>query len=116
MGDSDLSLVKGTLELLVLKSLARGGEMHGFEILEWIEEGSDAALVVEEGALYPALHRMEKRGLLTADWGVSPKGRRAKYYRLTPEGEASLVEQEDQWERYVRAVARLGRHGAPQEG
>lgn len=113
MSAEPLSVIKGTLELLVLKSLARNQESHGFEILEWIEKTTDQALVIEEGALYPALHRMEKRGLLDSLWGVSDKGRRAKYYRLTEAGRTSLSAQEGSWERYVEAVARLGTHGAP---
>ncbi len=115
MNTEPLSVIKGTLELLVLKSLAKNQEAHGFEILEWIERTTAQALMIEEGALYPALHRMEKRGLLDSVWGVSDKGRRAKYYRLTEEGRAALTAQEGSWERYVEAVARLGTHGVPTE-
>lgn len=108
MGSDGLQLLKGTLDLLVLKTLGANEELHGFEILDWIQERSRDELLVEEGALYPALHRMQKRGLLAASWGVSEKGRRAKYYRLTPAGRKALEEQEATWERYVTAVARLG--------
>lgn len=111
MGRDGLQLLKGTLELLVLQSLAGGREMHGFEILDWIGEGSGQELLVEEGALYPALHRMERRGLLASDWGISEKGRRAKYYRLSPAGKAALENQQENWTRYVEAVARLGSYG-----
>ena len=76
MNAEPLSVIKGTLELLVLKSLAKQQEAHGFEILEWIESTTAQALAIEEGALYPALHRMEKRGLLDSVWGVSDKGPR----------------------------------------
>lgn len=109
MGSDGLQLVKGTLDLLVMKALAAAGDMHGFEILDWIEKGSGDELAIEEGALYPALHRMQKRGLLASDWGISEKGRRARYYRLTAEGQAALEHQETIWDRYVAAVARLGR-------
>lgn len=107
MNNERLSVLKGTLELLVLKTLGRGGEMHGFAILDWIRESTSDALVIEEGALYPALHRMEKRGWLTADWAVSEKGRRAKYYRLTSSGQKALVSEAAQWERYVAAMSQV---------
>ncbi len=81
--------------------------MHGFEVLEWIRNTTSGELVIEEGALYPALHRMEKRGWLVADWAVSPKGRRAKYYRLTKKGHAALAREEAKWGRYVEAVAKV---------
>jgi transcriptional regulator len=103
----NLDLLKGTLELLVLKTLAGGGELHGFQILDWIRDTTDDALVVEEGALYPALHRMEKRGWLSATWAVSEKGRRAKYYRLTAAGRKALRREENTWDRYTEAVRKL---------
>ena len=78
-------LVQGTLDMLVLKTLTRGA-MHGYAIVEFIQQTSDDVLRVEEGALYPALHRLELRGLLSAEWGVSENNRRAKYYRLTAVG------------------------------
>lgn len=107
MGADGLQLLKGTLELLVLKTLAGNDEMHGFEILDWIRDTTDDELVVEEGALYPALHRMEKRGWLESEWGVSEKGRRAKYYRLTSAGRKAVASEEATWDRYVAAVARI---------
>lgn len=109
MSERELDLLKGTLELLVLTALAGGREHHGFELLDRIRSGTDEALVVEEGALYPALHRMQKRGWLAATWGVSEKGRRAKYYRLTAAGEDALDHQRTSWTRYVEAVASLTR-------
>ena len=112
MVDGGLQLLKGTLDFLVLRALDSVEPMHGFEILDWIQRGSHGELIVEEGALYPALHRMEKRGLLEAEWGVSEKGRRAKYYRLTASGTAALAEHEATWARYVAAVARLGEQGS----
>lgn len=111
MGDGALQLLKGTLDFLVLRSLATNDSLHGFEILDWIQRGTRDELIVEEGALYPALHRMEKRGLLVAEWGISEKGRRAKYYRLTRAGRSALREHEKTWSRYVTAVANLAQHG-----
>jgi transcriptional regulator len=102
----------GTLELLVLRTLGRGSEMHGFEILEWIRKSTDDELLVEDGAIYHALHRMEARGWLASDWGVSDKGRRAKYYHLRAGGRKALAEEERHWSRYVGAVAKLSAHDA----
>ena len=108
MADS-LGVVQGTLELLVLRTLAARSPSHGFAILDWIRETTDEVLLVEDGALYPALRRMEKRGWLQSRWGISEKGRRARYYELTPLGEKALAEQQARWEGYVTAVAKLGR-------
>ena len=108
----ELTVVQGTLELLVLRTLAAGAPMHGFEILEWIRATTDDVLVVEDGALYPALRRMEKRGWVTSDWGVSEKGRRARYYELTAAGRRALAAEGARWERYVAAVAKLAERGA----
>ena len=102
-----IELVQGTLEFLILKTVSQGNGMHGFEILEWIFSTTDGALDIEEGSLYPALHRMEKRGWLKAKWGVSEKGRRAKYYRLSPSGRRQLAKQEGRWESYVAAVTKI---------
>ena len=107
MPDDTLAVLKGTLDFLALRTLAGGQEMHGFQILDFIHRSTAQALQVEEGALYPALHRMEKRGWLTARWDVSEKGRRAKYYRLTPAGTRALADEEDHWARYVDAVRQL---------
>jgi transcriptional regulator len=105
MGDSK-SLVQGTLDMMILKALSRGS-MHGYSIAEFIEQGSDDVLRVEEGALYPALHRLELRGLLSAEWGVSENNRRAKYYRLTAAGKKRLAEEASSWERLSAAIARV---------
>jgi len=102
-----LSVLRGTLELLALRTLSGGGALHGFEILDCIRDSTGGALHVEEGALYPALHRMEKRGWLKAEWGISPKGRRAKYYRLNRVGKRALAQEERNWQRYVAAVAQV---------
>jgi transcriptional regulator len=106
MGGS-MEVVQGTLEFLILKTLSGSRSLHGFEILEWISEATDGALLIEEGSLYPALHRMEKRGLIEAAWGVSPKGRRAKYYGLTADGRSELQHQEKRWSDYVDAVGKI---------
>jgi len=108
----ELGVVQGTLELLVLRTLAADAPMHGFAILDWIRDTTDDVLVVEDGALYPALRRMEKRGWLESDWGVSEKGRRARYYRLTRSGRKALGVQEARWESYVAAMAKVARESA----
>jgi PadR family transcriptional regulator PadR len=99
-------LLQGTLDLLILKALARGS-MHGYGVAEWIHESSEDVLRVEEGALYPALHRLELRGLLSAEWGTSDNNRRAKYYALTAAGRKRLVEETEYWRRMSGAVARV---------
>ncbi len=110
MPDTPLSPIPGTLELLILRTLGASAELHGFAILEWIHASTDNELIVEDGALYHALHRMERRGWLESDWGISEKGRRARYYRLAPEGKRVLAAEERRWSRYVEAVARIAPH------
>lgn len=102
-----LSPVPGTLELLVLKTLASGSALHGFAIIEWIRASTDEELLVEDGALYHALHRMQDRGWLTSDWGVSERGRRARYYSITPAGQRALNAEEARWTRYVAAMSKV---------
>jgi transcriptional regulator len=99
-------LLLGTLDMLVLRTLARG-RMHGYAIAESIHQRSDDVLRVEEGALYPALHRLELRGLLAAEWGLSENNRRAKYYQLTPAGRRYLETERAAWNRMVMAIARV---------
>jgi len=99
-------LLQGTLELLILRTLATG-EKHGYEIAEWIHAASADALSIEEGALYPALHRLEVRGLLAAEWAVSANNRRAKYYRLTASGRKRLKDTTESWRRASTAVNRV---------
>jgi PadR family transcriptional regulator PadR len=99
-------LVLGTLEMLILKSLARGTK-HGYAVAEWIHETSQDVLRVEEGALYPALHRLELRGLLNSKWGASENNRRAKYYSLTAAGRKRLAAETDHWGRMSAAIARV---------
>jgi PadR family transcriptional regulator PadR len=97
-------LIQGTLEMLILKALGRG-PLHGYAVAEWIELTSQQILKVEEGALYPALHRMELRGLLKARWGASDNNRRAKFYELTAEGQKRLNAESQRWARLSSAVA-----------
>lgn len=104
-----LPLLQGTLELLILEALRGGQPLHGFEILRWIYDRSGSALTIEEGSLYPALHRMEDRKWITAEWGVSDRGRRAKYYRIASSGRRQLIQEESTWLAYVDAVSRLVR-------
>ena len=104
--ESSGDLLQGTLELLILKALARGS-MHGYGVAEWIHESSQDVLRVEEGALYPALHRLELRGLLSSEWGTSDNNRRAKYYALTTAGRKRLAEETEYWRRMSGAVARV---------
>jgi PadR family transcriptional regulator, regulatory protein PadR len=99
-------LLQGTLDLLILKALGRGA-MHGYGVAEWIHESSQDVLSVEEGALYPALHRLELRGLLSAQWGMSDNNRRAKFYALTASGRKQLAHETEYWRRMSGAVARV---------
>jgi transcriptional regulator len=101
-------LLRGTLDMLILKTLARGA-LHGYNIAERIQQGSDGVLMVEEGALYQALHRLELRGLLDSEWGVSENNRRAKFYRLTADDRAQLEQIARRWERVSAAVSRVMR-------
>lgn len=113
MTDPPLGVLQGTLELLILKTLSGGAELHGFAILDWIRESTHQDLVVEDGALYHALHRMEERGWVESSWGVSEKGRRARYYLLTEAGARALEEEKVRWERYVEAVAKIASGPSP---
>jgi PadR family transcriptional regulator PadR len=104
MANAPLELLQGTLDVLILKSLS-WGSLHGYAVAESIRERSSQVFKVEEGALYPALHRLEKKGLLEAEWGLSENNRRAKYYRLTTTGRSHLVAETRTWRRYVAAVS-----------
>jgi len=101
-----LDILQGTLDLLVLRTVA-GGPKHGYQIAEAIKSTSADVLQVEEGALYPALHRLQARGWLESSWGRSESNRRAKFYDLTTEGREALVAQRADWNQYVAAVARI---------
>lgn len=98
-------LLQGTLELLILKALS-GSEAHGYGIARWIEHATDDALRVEEGSLYPALHRMARKGWVESDWGISENNRRAKFYQLTAKGRRQLNEKTRGWNRMVEIVAK----------
>lgn len=99
-------LLHGTLDVLVLKTLARG-PLHGYGIAKWIEEATAEAVVVEEGSLYPALYRMERREWIEAEWGTSELGRRAKFYRITAQGRRRLHHETQQWARVAAGVSRM---------
>jgi PadR family transcriptional regulator, regulatory protein PadR len=102
----ELPLVRGTLDLLVLKALS-WGPMHGCDVATWLERGSDGAIWVEDSALYQALHRLEGRGLLESEWGVSENNRRAKYYTMTPAGRRHLRVESATWAEYSRSVSSI---------
>jgi PadR family transcriptional regulator, regulatory protein PadR len=104
--DKPGDLLQGTLDLLILTTVMRG-QMHGYAIAEAIQQRSDDVLSVEEGALYPALHRLELRGLLASEWGVSENNRRAKYYRITAAGRKQLAAESEEWSRLAAAVMRV---------
>ena len=104
--DSGL-LVPGTLEMLILQSVHQGELMHGYAIVNSIQQRSAEVLKVDEGALYPALHRLEVRGLLRSKWGFSDNNRRAKYYSLTPAGRQELDREASAWRRISAAIARV---------
>src|SRR5579864_2324789 len=99
-------LVQGTLDMLVLKTLTRG-RMHGYGIAQFIQQVSDEVLRVEEGSLYPALHRLELEGLVDSEWGQSENNRRAKYYCLTARGKKHLQTEAGKWKRLAEAIARV---------
>lgn len=105
MGDN-LNLLQGTLDLLVLNAL-RSSPRHGYAVAAWVRSTTDGALDLEDGALYTALHRMERRGWLRFEWGVSENNRRAKYYGLTTRGRRQLEEQGRSWTRYAEAVRKV---------
>ena len=101
-----VDLLQGTLDMLILKALSWESR-HGYGIVSWLEQMSGAALVVEEGSLYPALHRMAKRGWVKAEWGVSENNRRAKYYTLTAAGRKQLQSEAVAWDRFAGVIARV---------
>jgi PadR family transcriptional regulator PadR len=107
-GDADdrVELLQGTLDLLILRTLLPG-PTHGHGIMKAISQSSDALLQVEQGSLYPALHRLIKRGWIAFDHGTSENNRRAKYYRLTPKGRKQLAVETTKWEKLARAISRI---------
>ena len=99
-------LLKGTVDLLILKSL-RQGPQHGYEVSRWVRERTDGVLAVEDAALYQALHRLEAKGWIESEWGLSENNRRAKYYQLTEDGRRELRSEMSQWKRYAEAVTKV---------
>ena len=101
-----MDLLHGTLDTLILKTLA-AGRRHGYGIAKAIEDSTEAVVAVEEGSLYPALYRLERKELIEAEWGISELGRRAKFYRITPRGRKALAAQTAEWARFSAALPRL---------
>ena len=99
-------LLHGTLDTLVLKTLAPG-RLHGYGIARALEEATEGVVTIEDGSLYPALYRMEKKGWVEAEWGLSELGRRAKFYRLTPKGRRHLAAQTAEWSRFAAAISNV---------
>jgi|SRR5579872_3614236 len=106
-------ILQGTLVLLILKTLTSGKRMHGYAITAHIQRLSDQLLRVEEGSLYPALHRMEQEGWVRAEWGVTEKNREARFYSLTPLGRRQLAAEQESWSRLTEGVARVLRGSIP---
>lgn len=104
--DARSDLLQGTLDLLILRTLA-AGPMHGWGISQRIQSVSDSVLVVNQGSLYPALYRLEEEGWIASDWGASENNRRAKFYRLTRSGERQLAREQQNWQRLAAAVFRV---------
>lgn len=106
MPTEPMDLLRGTLDVLILRTLA-WGPMHGYAVSRWIRERTDGALIVEDAPLYKALHRLEHDGAITASWGVSDNNRRARFYAITPQGRRMLRHEMDTWKRYAAAVHRV---------
>jgi transcriptional regulator len=106
MATESLELLQGTLDVLILKTLT-WGPMHGYGVAHWIRQKTRDELRIEDGALYTALHRLEQRKWVAAEWGVTDQNRRAKFYSLTKQGRAALAERTQQWTRYAKAVSNV---------
>ena len=113
MADTEIDLLRSSLDLLVLKALS-WGPMHGYGISEWIGGATASLLLLEEGTLYPALHRLERRGWIASEWGVSENNRRAKFYKLTVGGRARFRAQAPLWHRHAEAIAVALRRTSPE--
>ena len=111
--ESELNVLRGSLDLLILKALS-WAPRHGYAVAEWIEHATDATFLIEEGTLYPALHRLERKGWVDTEWGISENNRKAKYYRLTAAGRAQLRTDAPLWHRYAEAIARALRATSPE--
>jgi PadR family transcriptional regulator PadR len=103
---STLSLLQGTVDLLILRAL-QAGPIHGYAVSRWVRERTDGVLALEDAALYQALHRLEGRGWIDAEWGLSENNRKAKYYRLTPTGRQQLRSEISVWKKYAQAVFKV---------
>jgi PadR family transcriptional regulator, regulatory protein PadR len=112
MADAETDLLRSSLDLLILKALS-WGPRHGYGVAEWIEVATSDALSVEEGTLYPALHRLERKEWVTTEWGISENNRRAKFYKLTPAGRAQFRAEAPAWHRYAEAIAGALRATSP---
>ena len=110
---ADLDVLQGTLDMLVLKTLT-WRPMHGYDILDWLRRATEQRLRLEDAALYPALHRLEARGLVESEWGLSANNRKARFYKLTAQGRRSLKAEAQVWERYVNVIGKV--MSAAQEG
>jgi PadR family transcriptional regulator, regulatory protein PadR len=106
MAKAPIDLLQGTLDVLVLKTLS-WGPMHGYAVAQWIQQVTNDVLQVEEGSLYPALHRLERRGWVSSQWGLSENNRRAKYYDLTAEGRRQLRAEANTWSQFSQAVGKV---------
>lgn len=112
MGNKKNDILQGTLVLLVLKTLATGKRMHGYAICAHIHQISEQLLRVEEGSIYPALHRMEQDGWVCAEWGTTEKNREARFYTITAHGRYQLAKEEESWQRLTGGVARVLAHAS----
>jgi transcriptional regulator len=106
MPKSSIEMFQGTLDVLILKAVS-WAPVHGYSIARWLEQTTDDVLRIEEGSLYPALHRLEARGLIASEWGLSENNRRAKFYALTPDGRRQLRAEASTWARFADAVSRV---------
>ena len=113
MPDTELNVFRSSLDLVILKALT-WGPRHGYAIAEWIDQVTNAAILIEEGTLYPALHRLERKRWVETEWGVSENNRRAKFYRLTAAGRAQLRSETSTWLRHAEAIARALRATTPE--
>ncbi len=112
MADSELNVFRSSLDLVILKALS-WGPRHGYAVAEWIEYATGETVLVEEGTLYPALHRLERKGWVESEWGISERSRRAKFYRLTAAGRAQFRAEAPAWHRYAEAIAAALRATSP---
>ncbi|GLC25182.1 PadR family transcriptional regulator [Roseisolibacter agri] len=113
MAESELNVLRSSLDLVILKALT-WGPRHGYAVAEWVEQATADVLLLEEGTLYPALHRLERHGWVSAEWGVSDNNRRAKFYALTTAGRAQLRRETPTWLRHAEAIARALRAQSPE--